>query len=112
MTTRNDIPNSVLGKIFSYEFLGMLVVIGISWGTLTARVNGVENQIKENKEVIAYETAEAKKVTDDLSHEVNQINRKVDVLGNNQEHFKRQIDSVDNRLEKIQTLLEQQEHQH
>jgi hypothetical protein len=47
-----------------------------------------------------------KKVTDDLSKEVNQINRKVDVLGNNQEHFKRQIESVDDRLEKIQDLLE------
>lgn len=103
-----DIPNTVLGRFLTMEMLGMVVLIAVSWGTLTTKVNSLDNQVAEAKQTTAYEVAEAKKVTDDLSKEVNQINRKVDVLGNNQEHFKRQIDSVDDRLEKIQTLLEKE----
>jgi len=104
---KQDIPNTVLGRFLSLEMLGMIVIIGISWGTLTAKVTGLESHIEETKETHAKERVESKTVTDELSREVNQINRKVDVLGNNQEHFKRQIDSVDDRLEKIQQLLEQ-----
>lgn len=106
VTPQKDIPNSVLGKILSFEFLGMLVVFGVSWGTLTNKVNSLENHVEDSKEQQVLQVIESKKVTDDLSKEVNQINRKVDVLGNNQEHFKRQIESVDDRLEKIQDLLE------
>lgn len=103
---QDDIPNSVLGRFLTLEMLGMVVLIGVSWGALTTRVNSLDSQIADAKETTAYEVAEAKKVTDNLSEEVNQINRKVDVLGSNQEHFKDQIDRVDDRLEKIQDLLE------
>jgi predicted nucleic acid-binding Zn-ribbon protein len=106
VTPPKDIPNSVLGKILSFEFLGMIVVLGVAWGTLTTKVNSLENHVEDAKVQQSEQVNESKKVTDDLSKEVNQINRKVDVLGNNQEHFKRQIESVDDRLEKIQDLLE------
>lgn len=105
--TKPDIPNSVLGRFLTLEMLGMVVLIAVSWGTLTSKVSSLEGQVTDAKLVQAVESSEAKKVTDDLANEVNQINRKVDVLGNNQEHFKRQIDSVDGKLEKIQELLEQ-----
>lgn len=103
-----DTPNRVLGRlnVLSLEFIGVVFVIGVSWATLSNKVAGLESQVTDAKLVQSVESTEAKKVTDDLAHEVNQINRKVDVLGNNQEHLKRQIDSVDGRLEKIQTLLE------
>jgi predicted nucleic acid-binding Zn-ribbon protein len=107
VTPKQDIPNSVLGKILSFEFLGMLVLLGVAWGTLTTKVNSLENHVQDAKTQQIHEVIESKKVTDDLSKEVNQINRKVDVLGNNQDHFKRQIESVDDRLEKIQDLLEE-----
>ena len=106
MTPAKDISNSVLGKLLSFEFLGMIVVLGVAWGTLTTKVNSLENHVEDAKVQQIVQVNESKKVTDDLSKEVNQINRKVDVLGNNQEHFKRQIESVDDRLEKIQDLLE------
>jgi len=103
---RGDISNSVLGRFLTLEMLGMVVLIGVSWGALTTRVNSLDSQIEDAKETTAHEVAEAKKVTDNLSSEVNQINRKVDVLSSNQEHFKDQINRVDDRLEKIQDLLE------
>jgi len=103
---QGDISNSVLGRFLTLEMLGMVVLIGVSWGALTTRVNSLDSQIEDAKETTAYEVAEAKKVTDNLSSEVNQINRKVDVLGSNQEHFNDQINRVDDRLEKIQDLLE------
>lgn len=106
----DDIPNSFLGRLISLEFLGMLVLIAVSWGALTARVSGLDNTIAEQKELQTVENTEAKKVTTELSREVNQINRKVDVLGANQEHFKNQIDSLDGKLEKIQDLLEKDAH--
>jgi peptidoglycan hydrolase CwlO-like protein len=99
-------PNVVLGKILSIEFLGMLLVLAVSWGTLTNKVNGLEDHVEEAKQQQAHQVYEAKKTTDELSKEVSQINRKVDVMGNNQEHFKRQIDAVDDRLEQIQKTLE------
>jgi len=104
---KEDIPNTVLGRFLTFEMLGMVVLIAVSWGTLTSKVSSLESQVTDAKLVQSVESTESKKVTDDLSKEVNQINRKVDVLGNNQEHFKRQIDAVDDRLEKIQHLLEQ-----
>ena len=107
MTPKQDIPNSLLGKILSFEFLGMLVVLGISWGTLTAKVNGLESHVEEAKEQQIIVVQETKKETDELKREVSQINRKVDVMGNNQEHFKQQIEAVDDRLERIQQILEQ-----
>ncbi len=108
MTPRNDIPNSVLGRFLSLEMLGMLVVVGVSWGTITSKVNSLEDHVEDAKVQQIYQVGESKKVTDDLSKEVNQINRKVDVLGNNQDHFKKQIETIDSRLEKIQDLLEHQ----
>lgn len=103
---RDDIPNSVLGRFLTLEMLGMVVLIAISWGTLTSKVASLEGQVTDAKMVQSVESTASKKVTDDLSKEVNDINRKVDVLGNNQEHFKRQIDQVDQRLERIQAILE------
>lgn len=103
---KDDIPNTVLGRFLTLEMLGMVVLIAVSWGTLTSKVSSLENQVTDAKLVQSVDSTQAKKVTDDLAHEVNDINRKVDVLGNNQQHFKQQIDSVDNKLEKIQELLE------
>jgi uncharacterized protein YlxW (UPF0749 family) len=103
---KDDIPNTVLGRFLTLEMLGMVVLIAVSWGTLTSKVSSLENQVTDAKLVQSVDSTQAKKVTDDLAHEVNDINRKVDVLGNNQEHFKRQIDAVDGRLERIQELLE------
>ncbi len=40
-----DIPNTVLGRMLSLEFLGMLVVIGISWGSIITRVSGLDDQV-------------------------------------------------------------------
>lgn len=105
-------PQGGIGRslsALSLEFLGLLILVGISWGTLTAKVSGLEEKVTDQKSTQAYETVESKKVTDDLSKEVNQINRKVDVLGTNQEHFKAQINRVDDRLEKIQELLEEKQ---
>lgn len=106
--TKPDIPNSVLGRFLTLEMLGMVVLIAVSWGTLTSKVSSLEGQVTDAKLVQAVDSSESKKVTDELSREVNAINRKVDVLGNNQEHFKTQIKSVDDRLERIQDLLEKQ----
>ena len=105
--SRDDVPNTVLGRFLTLEMLGMVVLIAVSWGTLTSKVVSLESQITDAKLVQAVDRTEAKKVTDALAHEVNDINRKVDVLGNNQEHFKRQMDQVDTRLERIQELLEE-----
>jgi small-conductance mechanosensitive channel len=104
---KQDIPNSVLGRFLTLEMLGMVVLIAVSWGTLTSKVAGLDNQVSEAKAIQALQAAESKSVTSELSKEVNDINRKVDVLGNNQIHFKQQIDAVDDKLEKIQELLEQ-----
>jgi uncharacterized protein YlxW (UPF0749 family) len=107
----NDDTPSGLGRVLSVlsvEFLGLLMLVGISWGTLTSKVSGLESAVEDQKSITAQEVVQTKQVTDDLSKEVNQINRKVDVLGTNQEHFKAQINRVDDRLEKIQDILEQQ----
>jgi outer membrane murein-binding lipoprotein Lpp len=111
VTPQKDIPNTVLGKIFTFDFFLVLVALGVSWGTLSAKVNSLEGHVEESKANQLYQVSESKKVTDKLSDEVNQINRKVDVLGNNQEHFKRQIEVVDDRLEKIQQFLEEGRHE-
>lgn len=97
---------SLWRKVVSIEFLSVLFLIGVSWGTLTMKVSGLENQVTDQKTEQQKDLGDAKKITDDLSKEVNQINRKVDVLGTNQEHFKGQIERMDDRLERIQTLLE------
>lgn len=103
---RDDLPVTVLGRFLTLEMLGMVVLIAVSWGTLTAKVNSLDDQVSDAKDLTAYEVQEAKKVTDSLSSEINQINRKVDVLGANQDHFNNQIEQIDTRLERIQVLLE------
>ena len=106
MTTGKDIPNTVLGKFLSLEFLGMVVLMGISWGTLTQRVSGLDDQIAENKEVAAVQIAELKAESGNVKNEVSQINRKLDVMGNNQEHFKDSITDLSKRSEKMLEILE------
>lgn len=108
MPRENDIPNTVLGKFISLEFLAMLVVVGISWGAITARVAALDEKIDDHKLARMEQVSEINRQTEHLNQEVIDINRKLDVMGNNQEHFKRQIDAVDVRLEKIQELLETQ----
>jgi hypothetical protein len=106
VTTKADMPNTVLGRFISLEFLGMLVVMGISWGTLTARVQGLDERVADNKEVASVQIAELKAESSNVKNEVTQINRKLDVMGNNQEHFKESITDLNNRSGQILQILE------
>ena len=104
---KQDIPNSVLGRFLTLEMLGMVVLIAVSWGTLTSKVSGLDNQVSEAKVIQAKESEQSRAVTTELSKEVNDINRKVDVLTNNQMHFKAQIDVMSGNLKRIEELLQQ-----
>jgi hypothetical protein len=106
MAARDDMPNSVLGRFLSLEMLGMLVVIGVSWGALTARVSGLDEKLHETKEESEEKIEEVRVETMELKKDVSQMNRKLDVMGNNQEHFKDSIESLDDRTMKILDLLE------
>jgi len=108
MPTKADMPNSVLGRFISLEFLGMLVVIAVSWGSLTTRVSGLDEQIADNKATSSQSISEIKSETSELKKEVVDINRKLDVMGNNQEHFRDQINSMDARSMEILKLLERE----
>lgn len=102
-----DIPNSVLGKILSFEFLGIVFVLGLSWATLTSKVDALEERVEDNKEDGVHQLAEIKGQTQKLSTDLNDVNRKLDVMSNNQLHFKAQIDTLDKRLEKVLDILEE-----
>lgn len=103
--TKADITNSVLGRVLSLEFLGMVVVMGVSWGTLTARVQGLDGQIEENKRAAMAQISELKLESSNVKNEVVLINRKLDVMGNNQDHFKDQIEGLDDRSVQILEIL-------
>lgn len=105
---QEDIPNSVLGRLLSLEFLGMLVVIGISWGSLTTRVSGLDDQIASDKALSTESVKQLKDDTGELKDEVIDINRKLDVMGNNQEHFRAQVTAMDKRSMEILKLLERE----
>lgn len=108
MPTRADMPNTVLGRFLSLEMLGMLVMIGVSWGSLTSRVSGLDIQVTQDKQDSAKAVSEIKSETSELKKDVALINRKLDVMGNNQQHFKEQIDGLDDRSVQILEVLQDQ----
>ena len=103
---QQDIPNSVLGKILSFEFLGLVFILGISWATLTSKVGALEERVEDNKEERVQQLTEIKGQSQKLSVDLNNLNRKLDVVSNNQLHAKQQIDALDKRLEKVLDILE------
>lgn len=107
---QNDIPNSVLGKILSFEFLGIVFVLGLSWATLTSKVDALDSRVEEHKSERVEQLAEIKGQTQKLSVELNDVNRKLDVMGNNQQHFKTQIETLDKRLDRVLDILEAEPH--
>lgn len=109
MTIKKDISNMVLGKIMSFDFLVVLVVMGIGWGTLTQRVSGLDAKIDENKIMATAEIVDLKSEYKSVNREVSSISRKLDVMGNNQEHFKDQLAGLESRSVQVLNILQKEQ---
>tara|TARA_R110000782_G_C14802949_1_gene412076 strand:- start:751 stop:1053 length:303 start_codon:yes stop_codon:yes gene_type:complete len=75
-----DITNRGLGKIVSLEFIGMIVICAIAWGTLTATVVGLGDDVK---------TVQADRKSD--SDEIKGILITLKEIQTDQKHFRTKL---------------------
>lgn len=104
----DDMTNKALGKFLSLEFLVLLVVSGIAWGTVTSTVADIEQDVQDHDVRHTIDVRELEAEQQKLNKEIGHVNRTLDVLENNQEHFKQRFDKVEADVDKMLEILQKQ----
>jgi len=100
-TDANDGANAFIRRFVTVEFLGVLVVVGISWGSLASDVSTHNAQH-------AAEVHELKQEQKALAHNVHEVDRKLGVIETNQDHFKEQLKQQREKQEETLRILRSQ----
>jgi len=89
-----DITNKALAKMFSIDFLVVVLAGGVAWGTLSSSVDTNAESIVDHAKK---HTAEIKDLETDqraTGRDVQDIKVELGKMSNNQEHFKEKIDEM------------------
>jgi|14BtaG_2_1085337.scaffolds.fasta_scaffold76904_2 predicted nucleic acid-binding Zn-ribbon protein len=98
---KQEMSNHSLLEKISIEFvlglIAMLVTIGVTWGTLSSRVNAMESDLDE----IARGEESLRDVQQEVKKEVGFLRTDLEVVKNNQVHLREKIDDIDKSLDQI-----------
>jgi peptidoglycan hydrolase CwlO-like protein len=100
--------SSIWSKIISVEVLGMLVLMGVAWGSLSTTVDAVatdveEHSVKHEEELRAVEDAQQQ-----VQQDVHQIGKDVAVIKAKQDNFASGMRKMERTQEKILDILQRQ----
>lgn len=101
--TADDITNRALGKLFSIEFMALIVGLAVTWGQFSERVGAMEDRVHEVEERQLKRIGDMADVVKNRGEKINSIEQDVAVMKNDVHHMKR---SVEENKENIKEVLE------
>ena len=100
--------SEALAKYITPQNIALIVILGVSWGTLSAQVSSQGEAFKDHEEEHAIEVAEKKAREKD----VHQIQRSVDVIQTDLGHFEEKLDDQAETQSEILKILRRQYNHH